>query len=73
MGSRYTLEVKCFKCNLINKEVYYAPTCGFMEWKCPKCGTITNLEEYSGIDAIGCANTTYGANYVKELKNVAMQ
>lgn len=65
MGDRYTLTVKC-KCGFVDDEAYYAPTSGFMTWKCPKCGKITNLEEYSGIDADDCASTEYGARFVQE-------
>jgi len=68
MGDRYYLKVKC-KCGYIDDDVYYAPTCGFMTWKCPKCKKVIDLEQYSGIDAEGCANTEYGIKAVKELKN----
>ncbi len=67
MGDRYTLTVKC-ECGEIDDDVWYAPTCGCMTWKCPKCKKIINLEEYGGIDAEGCANTKEGVKAVKELK-----
>lgn len=66
MGDRYHLNVSCKKCGYIEKDVWYAPTCGFMTTKCPKCNFITNLEEYSGIDAEGCASTIYGIQTVRE-------
>lgn len=66
MGDRYILKVVCESCNFEDDDVYYAPTCGFMDWECPKCGKKIDLEEYTGIDAIGCANTKYGEEYVKE-------
>lgn len=68
MGDRYILTVKCTDCNTIDDDVYYAPTCGFMDWECPECGKKIDLEEYSGIDALGCANTKYGENYINEQK-----
>lgn len=49
MGDRYILKVICPKCKFKDNEVYYAPTCGFVDWKCPKCQTIVDLAEYSGI------------------------
>ncbi len=68
MGDRYTQTVNC-KFGLIDDDVWYAPTCGFIDWTCPKCKEIIDLEEYSGIDAEGCANTKYGIRAVKELQN----
>jgi len=67
MGDRYYLTVKC-KCGEIDDDCYYAPTCGFITWKCPKCGKVIDLEEYSGIDAESCANTKYGIKAVREFK-----
>ena len=67
MGDRYILSVKC-KCGYRDNDVYYAPTCGFMFWKCPKCKKRTSLEKYSGIDAEGCASTKYGVKVVRELR-----
>jgi len=76
MGDRYYLDVKCPFCG--HKQdgngdemfmgVYYAPTCGFITYKCEKCGKIIDLEKYSGIDAEGCANTESGVKSVQELK-----
>jgi phage FluMu protein Com len=66
MGDRYTLSVKCPGCGYEDDDVWYAPTCGYMAWQCPKCKKEVNLEEYSGIDAMGCANTSYGEKFVEE-------
>ena len=49
MGDRYIIEIICSKCGLIDPEVYFAPTCGFTEWKCPKCKNKINLCEHTGI------------------------
>lgn len=67
MGDRYTLVVKC-KCGFKDDDVWYAPTCGCITWTCPNCKTVTNLEEYSGIDAEGCASTEAGIREVRKLK-----
>lgn len=69
MGDRYTLTVKC-KCGHVDDDVWYAPTCGFIDWECPKCKEITDLEKYSGIDAEGCANTEDGVKAVQEMKGL---
>lgn len=56
MGDRYLLTVECI-CGHVDNDVYYAPTCEFLEWRCPKCRGETNLEEYTGIsygDASNC-------------------
>jgi len=55
MGDRYYLIVTC-NCGFVEEDVYYAPTCGFTEWKCPACGGVTNLEEYTGISYADCSN-----------------
>jgi len=48
MGDRYFLTMTCPKCGLIDLDVYFAPTCGFTEWKC-KCGHSVDLVEFTGI------------------------
>lgn len=48
MGDRYFLTVRC-NCGTVGEEVYYAPTCGIVDWTCPGCGDVMNLEEYTGI------------------------
>ena len=55
MGDRYILSVVCPKCGFINDDVYYAPTCGFITYKC-SCGYVVNLEEYSGISYEDASN-----------------
>ena len=37
------------KCGFIDNDVYYAPTCNIVEWICPKCGHIVDLEKVTGI------------------------
>ena len=66
MGDRYILTVTC-KCGFTDTDVWYAPTSGFLTFKCPKCRKITDLEEYSGIDAEGTANTPEGAAEVRRM------
>ncbi len=36
MGTRYYFDVKC-ECGQVDKNVYYAPTCGFLTHKCSGC------------------------------------
>ena len=43
MGIRYFIEVTCPKCEHCDRDVYYAPTCGITEWKCPECGHTIDL------------------------------
>lgn len=38
MGDRYTLQLKCAYCDELNDDVYYAPSCGFLSFKCQRCG-----------------------------------
>jgi len=49
MGDRWTLEVECARCGFVEDDVPFAPTSGIVEWTCPKCGHIENLEELTGI------------------------
>ena len=49
MGSRYILTIICPKCGYEDEDVYYAPTCGIMDWRCPNCRIKVNLEKYTGI------------------------
>ena len=67
MGDRYYITVVC-ECGYKEDDVYYAPTCGFLYWTCPKCKKEIDLEENSGIDAEGCASTQYGIDAVQDLK-----
>lgn len=48
MGDRYFLQLTCPKCSFFDDDVYYAPTCGFVDWKC-KCGHVVDLEKHTGI------------------------
>jgi transposase-like protein len=56
MGDRYFLTVLCTNCGHTEYNVYYAPTCGFVDWKCPKCGDVVDLEKYSGISYEDASN-----------------
>lgn len=37
MGDRFYLILNCAYCSTVNKDVYYAPTCDFYDFKCQKC------------------------------------
>lgn len=56
MGDRYIIDVICPKCDFVNEDCYYAPTCDFTHWACEKCGHIIDLEEYTGITKEDCSN-----------------
>jgi transposase-like protein len=49
MGDRYILTVTCPDCGFTDEDVYYAPTCDFVDWNCPKCGKNVDLEKLTGI------------------------
>ncbi len=68
MGDRITFRMECPSCGEVDEECYYAPTCGFTTWKCPKCKKEIDLEKYTGISAESCANTKEGLDYIKRLK-----
>jgi hypothetical protein len=55
MGDRYILTVTCPKCGRVDDDVFYAPTCGFVEHKCP-CGHVVDLEELTGISYEDASN-----------------
>ena len=61
MGNRYWLSVTC-KCGFEDRNVYYAPTCGFTDWKCPKCNQVIDLEEYSNISYEDASTRTLTQN-----------
>ena len=56
MGGRYFVSVTCPKCGLSEENVYYAPTCGFTGWMCPKCGTVIDLAKLIGISREDASN-----------------
>jgi len=68
MGDRYFLTVECPKCCYKDDDVYYAPTCGFTEWNCPKCGECVDLEKLTGITYEDASNRDLIASIVKVSK-----
>ena len=56
MGDRYCLTVICPGCNHEDDDVYYAPTCGVVDWYCPKCKHKVDLGEYTGISYEDASN-----------------
>lgn len=58
MGDRYVVSVRC-ECGFAD-DAPYAPTSGFLDWKCPRCGRVIDLETYTGIDAESTATTPDG-------------
>jgi phage FluMu protein Com len=67
MGTRYHVAVDCPKCKFHEDDVYYAPTCGFIKWTCPKCNYVVDLEDYTGI-SVEEAHTDM-SNLVEKFKN----
>jgi len=49
MGTRWILTVVCPECGFEDDDVYFAPTCDFVTWKCPKCDHVVDLMEFTGI------------------------
>jgi C4-type Zn-finger protein len=49
MGDRYILTVACEGCGFRDGDVFYAPTCGVVDWRCPNCGEVVDLEALTGI------------------------
>ena len=45
MGDRWTLSLECPYCQVMNHDVYYAPTCGFADMKCQACGARSEISE----------------------------
>jgi len=49
MGTRWILEVMCPQCGFEDDDVPFAPTCDFVDWKCPECGRVVDLYAMTGI------------------------
>lgn len=56
MRDRYILKVTCPDCGFVDDDVYYAPTCGFVDWTCPKCDKKVDLEKLTGISEEDASN-----------------
>ncbi len=67
MGDRYILEMSCPKCGFIDDEVPFAPTCGFVDWVCPKCGYKLDLCKFTGISYEDASNAGLIEDIVDEL------
>ena len=68
MGDRYFLHMKCKRCGTEEMDVYFAPTCDFTKWKCPKCGKSVNLIKHTGITAEMASNKAEIEAIIKEMK-----
>ena len=69
MGDRYIITVKCPNCEKETEDVYYAPTCGFTEWKCEYCGHLIDLAEYTGISYEDASNKELIDEIGKSMEN----
>ncbi len=68
MGDRYILTVECPDCGYIDDDVYYAPTCGFVNWECPECGKVVCLEKETGISYEDASNLEVIEDLCSEFK-----
>ena len=66
MGDRYVLTVKCPECGRVADDVWYAPTSGATEHRCP-CGHTIDLEELTGITYEEASNRTEIENLCREV------
>ena len=71
MGTRYVLEMKCEKCGRVDDDVYFAPTCGFVEWQCI-CGHVVDLCKNTGISHEEASNINVISDIVENLKQEIM-
>jgi len=69
MGDRYILTEVCPECGYVGDDVYFAPTCGFVEWTCPQCGHVVNLIKQTGIPAEQASNADMIAQLCDALLN----
>ena len=63
MGDRYELVKSCAYCKSINDDIWFAPTCSSMTFKCKDCGKdnfITSDFEVKKIEDV-CYDDIYGA------------
>lgn len=65
MGDRYFLEITCPECGLRDEEVYFAPTCDFVDWKC-QCGYVVDLVKLTGITPEMASNKAEIAAAIQE-------
>lgn len=68
MGDRYIVQVKCPDCGFIDSDVYFAPTCGFFDWECPKCSHIIDLHKLTGITYEEASNVEIINDLIKECR-----
>ncbi|MHA1342170.1 MAG: hypothetical protein ACTSO2_19540 [Promethearchaeota archaeon] len=50
----------------MDKDVYFAPTCGFTTWICPQCDYELDLYEYTGISYEDASNAKEIEKLVQE-------
>ena len=51
MGDRYELDLNCAYCKELNKDIWYAPTCGAISFNCSKCKKENFIKEFQSIKA----------------------
>ena len=68
MGDRYFLHVLCPECPMEEYDVWFAPTCDVTTWRCPACGTVVDLCEYTGISVEDASNADEIAAIIERMK-----
>ncbi len=68
MGDRFFLQITCPECSALDDDVYYAPTCGFINWRC-ECGHSIDLEKYTGISYEDASNLDLIKNIINEMQD----
>jgi len=67
MGTRWILTVTCPQCGFEGDDVPFAPTCGFVDWKCPECGQIVDLIALTGITYEDASNAVDIAEICRQM------
>ncbi len=68
MGDRYFITIICPDCGYIEEDIYYAPTCGFVDWNCAKCRKRIDLSEYTGISREDASNRDKIEKLIADMK-----
>ena len=73
MGTRYILTVTCPGCGFEDDDVYFAPTCDFVDWKCPECGHVVDLIALTGITYGYASNAAETAEICREMTEICRE
>lgn len=82
MGDRYELTLRCEYCKNLNKDIWYAPTCNSLTFKCKKCNkfnfittelTTKKLEKVTYSDIYCAINNASNFMNEEQIKECAKQ